>query len=244
MFMDAVLSTEPWVHEPALVPLPWRKEQIVPTVTRPLRIGIMPHDGLVRPHPPISRAIEELSAKLKGLPNIEVTDISPYKTDEALAIAFSLYFSDGGEADKTVMAEAGEPMCPLVEFLFKEIPGIKKLSRQELEYWLEEREEYRLEFSEHWNKTGTWIDEEGRWNGAINALICPVGPGVANRHNTSKYFAYTSVWNLLDYPALAFPVGSVDATKDTKSMRLSFMSGHDQENWDLCKLPQRNPRLL
>ena len=237
MFMEVVLGAAPWTHEPALVPLPWREEKINPTAARPLRIGIMQHDGLVQPHPPISRTIEEISVNLRGLENVELVDFPAYATDEALAIVFSLYFPDGGEADKKVLAETGEPVCPLVEFLFKDIPSIQKLSRKKLEMWLEEREEYRLEFAEHWNKTGASVDEEGVWNGAIDALICPVMPGVANRHNTSKYFAYTALWNLLDYPALAFPAGTVDAAKDKKPRRSDFMSEHDRENWDLCKLP-------
>ncbi|KAK0710588.1 amidase signature domain-containing protein [Lasiosphaeris hirsuta] len=232
-FMEVVLAAEPWVVEPALVPMPWRPVHIAPGETRPLRIGIAWHDDVVLPHPPITRALGELSDKIGRLPNVEVVDFPLYKLAEAWAIASSLYFTDGGEADLKIMADSGEPLLPLVQWIIHDNPGTKKLSREELEYWLEEREEYRLEYAEQWNHTGRWSEAEGKWVDTVDVLICPVAPGVATRHNTAKYWAYSAVWNLTDYPALAFPVGRTDKVKDAKVKRDKFMSFQDAENWDL-----------
>ncbi|KAK3356742.1 amidase signature domain-containing protein [Lasiosphaeria hispida] len=232
-FMDVVLAAEPWTVEPALVPMPWRPFHLAPTESRPLRIGIAWHDDVVLPHPPIVRALRELSEKIAHLPNVEVVEFPLYKLAEAWAIASSLYFTDGGEADLKIMADSGEPLLPLVEWIIHENPGTQKLSREELEYWLEEREEYRLEYAEHWNRTGKWSEAEGKWVDTVDVLICPVAPGVATRHNTAKYWPYSAVWNLVDYPALAFPVGKTDKVKDRKEKRDKFMSFQDSENWDL-----------
>jgi amidase len=234
LFMNTVLSAEPWLEEPALVPLPWRTVMIDPSPAKPLKIGIALHDGIVLPHPPIIRAIKALSDKLRLASGLEVVDFPLYKHDEAWAIASSLYFTDGGEADVKAMTESIEPILPLTQWILDN-PGVKKLTRDELEYWLEEREEYRTEYAAAWNKTGRWNDNDGRWNGVMDALICPVAPGVANQHGTAKYWSYSAVWNLLDYPALAFPDGKVDEEVDAKVFRGHFMSGHDEDNYALCE---------
>jgi amidase len=235
LFMQVVAAAEPWKQEPALVPLPWRDIALQPTSQSPLRLGIIWHDGVVMPHPPITRALREFVEKASSMPNVYVKNFSPYKHDEAWAIVSSLYYTDGGEADLGVIADSGEPLLPLTEWMIKQNPGVKSLDRGQLEYWLEEREEYRLEYAEHWNKTGVWKDDVGSWMGTVDALICPVAPGVATRHGTAKYWTYSAVWNLLDYPALAFPSGSVDKSRDVVTNRAKFMSELDAENWSLCK---------
>ncbi|KAL6903266.1 amidase signature domain-containing protein [Trichoderma evansii] len=235
MFMKVVAAAEPWHIEPAIIPLPWRTVDITPSREKPLRLGIIWHDEVVKPHPPITRALREFVDKVSNVPNVEVVNISPYKHDEAWAIVSSLYFTDGGEADIAVMAESGEPLLPLTEWVIKDNPGVKKLDREELEYWLEEREEFRMEYSQHWNKTGLLNKALGVWENPVDAIICPVAPGVATKHNTAKYWTYTAVWNLLDYPALAFPAGVVDKAIDVKENRKRFMTDLDKENWKLCE---------
>ncbi|KAK4454471.1 amidase [Podospora aff. communis PSN243] len=232
-FMKAVLAEESWKVEPALIPLPWRDVSIDLTPNRPLRIGVAFDDGVVLPHPPILRAMQEFVDKIGALPGVEIVMFPLYKFDEAWAIASSLYFTDGGAADRKVMEESGEPMLPLVSWMLEENPGVKNLTREELEYWLEEREEYRLEYAEQWNQTGRWDEAEGKWADTVDALICPVAPGVATAHNTAKYWAYSAVWNLLDYPALSFPIGTVDKEVDLAERRDSFRSSQDQQNWEL-----------
>ncbi|KAM7202218.1 acetamidase [Rhypophila sp. PSN 637] len=232
IFMETVLAAESWKVEPALVPLPWRPVSF----DRPFKIGISMHDGTVLPHPPITRTLNELADKIRGLPGFQVVDFVPYKHDEAWAIASSLYFTDGGAADMSVMAVSGEPILPLTNWIINETPGVKNLTRSELEYWLEEREEYRLEYAAAWNSTGTWDADKGTWDSPMDILICPVMPGVASRHGTAKYWSYSAVWNLVDYPALAFPAGRVDKEKDAATCkRIKFMSDHDRWNWSLCK---------
>jgi amidase len=238
IFMKVVAAAEPWHIEPAIIPLPWRAVDIVSSREKPLRLGILWHDEVVKPHPPITRALREFVDKVSNVPHVEVVDFPPYKHDEAWAIAASLYFTDGGEADIAVMAESGEPLLPLTEWIIKDNPCVKKLHREELEYWLEEREEFRMEYSQHWNKTGFLNQRLGTWENTVDAIICPVAPGVATKHNTARYWTYTAVWNLLDYPALAFPVGTVDKKVDVKENRKRFISDLDKENWKLCKFTQ------
>ncbi|KAF2031362.1 amidase [Setomelanomma holmii] len=220
IFMKAIIDSEPWLTEPALIPMPWRTYSV--PHDRPLRIGVLWHDGIVRPHPPITRALRTITESLKKH-NIEVVNFPPYLHDEAWAILSSLYYPDGGEADAEDIAKSREPWRPLSEWIIKENPCVKKLTVGELAYWFEEREAYRKEYALHWNKYG------------IDALLCPVGPGVAPKHNTAKYWSYTSQWNLLDYPGLVFPVCTVDKEADKWDDDGKVLSGLDEEHrklWD------------
>jgi amidase len=221
IFMKTIIDTEPWLTEPALIPVPWR-DYIVPQ-GRPLKIGVLWHDEIVRPHPPITRALTQLTERMAEA-GVEVIGFPPYLHDEAWAILSSLYYPDGGEADTEDIAKSGEPWRPLSEWIIKDNACVKKLSVGELAYWFEEREAYRKEYALHWNKYG------------IDALLCPVGPGAAPKHNTARYWNYTSQWNLLDYPAVVFPVCKVDRDIDRLEKGDTPMSGHDEYNrklWDL-----------
>jgi len=50
----------------------------------------------------------------------------------------------------------------------------------------------------------------------------------------AKYWGYTSVWNLLDYPAAVFPVSKVLEKED--STRGPFLGEQDKENWEQCMI--------
>ncbi|KAL8942558.1 MAG: hypothetical protein Q9216_001602 [Gyalolechia sp. 2 TL-2023] len=235
LFIETVLSAQPWLQEPALLPIPWNSSFQIAS-QQPLKIAIMWHDGVVQPHPPITRALKTVASKLAAIPNISIVDWKPHLHDEAWAIISSLYFTDGGAEDAAVMAESGEPWRPLTTWIIKENPCVKKLKMRELWYWLEEREAYRSEYAKVWNDTATTIDgETGELRGMVDAILCPVGPGVAPRHNTAKYWPYTSQWNLLDYPAVSFPVDKVDKQLGRAEQRVKFHGDLDKQNWELCK---------
>ncbi|KAH0559589.1 hypothetical protein GP486_003892 [Trichoglossum hirsutum] len=233
LFMKTVIDMKPWLSEPALIPLPWNSSfKISPH--QPLKIGVLWHDGVVRPHPPVTRALRSVVSRLESIPNLTVIDWEPYLHDEAWAIISSLYFTDGGAEDASVMAASGEPWLPLTKWIIKENPCVKKLSMQELWYWQEEREAYRKEYAKVWNDTATCRNNEtGEIEGVVDAILCPVGPGVAPLRNTARYWGYTSQWNLLDYPAVVFPVSKVDAVVDVAEKEYSPMNDIDRDNWML-----------
>lgn len=80
-----------------------------------------------------------------------------------------------------------------------------------------EREIYRYTYFQAWK------------DAQIDFLIGPVGPSPAPQHNTSRYWGYASIWNLLDYPALAFPVTQVDVAQDVKDE--SYIPRNEEERW-------------
>lgn len=60
LVFKSLLSTEPWLHDPYILPIPWRDtpyDQNHRASGSSLSFGFMKHDGLVTPHPPIGRAL-------------------------------------------------------------------------------------------------------------------------------------------------------------------------------------------
>lgn len=229
LFMKTVIDSKPWLSEPALIPIPWNTSSQISDI-QPLKIAVMWNDGVVTPHPPITRALKELVSQLRKIPDVQVVDWHPHLHDEAWAIISSLYFTDGGAEDAATIAESGEPWRPLTTWMIKENPCVKKLTPQKLYYWQEEREAYRKEYAKVWNETMS--DRDGR---KVDVILCPAAPGVAPKHNTAKYWGYTSQWNLLDYPAIVFPVSKVDKTKDVAMKNFKPLTDIDKDHWKLCE---------
>jgi amidase len=62
-FMQSLLDSNPWDVDPGCIPIPWRKE-LAALPDRKLKLGVVFDDGLVRPQPPITRALREVVTKL------------------------------------------------------------------------------------------------------------------------------------------------------------------------------------
>lgn len=58
-------------------------------------------------------------------------------------------------------------------------------------------------------------------------ILCPPSFGAATPHGQSRYWGYTANWNLLDYPAVVFPVTTVDPAKDPKDT--AYQPKNDEE---------------
>lgn len=64
---EALLSAEPWLHDPEVLPIPYRREaEHRPEQTPKLSFGVFPNDGVVTPHPPITRAIRKVEQALEA----------------------------------------------------------------------------------------------------------------------------------------------------------------------------------
>jgi amidase len=85
----AVVESKPWLLDPRVVPITWRQDLFLEVQSRPLVIGIMIDDGVVRVHPPIERALKEMAAKLKTAGH-ELVDWKPSLHKESIEIMVSL----------------------------------------------------------------------------------------------------------------------------------------------------------
>lgn len=199
-----IINSKPWLVDPSLAPIMWQEHQ----QKKKYRIGILKHDGIVQPHPPIIRALEHVEKRLLELPNVEVFEYQPYDHNKALEIIFSLYFEDGGDDIRKTLTATGEPICPQTEWVLSN-KRVTRLKTEELWHWNREKQKYRKQYLKYWLNFNS-----AKGDSPMDAIIAPVFPGVAAKHRTAKYWGYTSQWNLLDYPVLVFPVTSVDLEKD------------------------------
>ncbi|KAI2472474.1 amidase [Annulohypoxylon bovei var. microspora] len=201
LFSKTIIDQKPWLKEPSLAAMDWKDPaEFFPD--RKLRVGVMYSDNVVRPHPPILRALTELVGKLKQSPNIEIVDWSPWKHDLAWSIIASLYFTDGGADVRAAIESSGEPWRPLSKFILDDNPHVKAHTIASLWEAVCEREAYRTKYAQLWNETAA-SSPDGR---PVDVILCPTGFGVAPKLDTSRYWGYTAQWNLLDYPAVVFPV--------------------------------------
>lgn len=69
----------------------------------------------------------------------------------------------------------------------------------------------------------------------MDVVLCPASPGVAPPLDASRYWGYTSQWNLLDYPALVFPVTTVDPALDVRDESYTPRNEQDHFNHGLCE---------
>ncbi|KAK6084366.1 acetamidase [Seiridium cupressi] len=198
---------KPWLTNPSLVVKEWSPHKF----DRPLKIAILWWDGVVMPHPPITRALREVSDACKTA-GMEVVDWDCETLDHQTAweIISALYWPDGGEEVLGLLEQSGEPILPLTKFIIQEQQTVKKLDMAGLFQLCARRDEYRERYARHWNKTG---ELDGR---EVDVILCPPSFGAAMPHDQSRYWGYTSQWNLLDYPGAVFPVSTVNQEKDKR----------------------------
>lgn len=92
LLVKSLLSQEPWLHDPLVVELPWRD---LPDLSgTPLTFGILKDDGVVKPHPPVSRGMEMVVDAIKSAGH-HVIEWSPPSHSEgsSLAVCHSVTYS-------------------------------------------------------------------------------------------------------------------------------------------------------
>ena len=251
-FMKTIIDQKPWLLDSSMLPLPWKTTSLLRTDSsgrKKLRVGILADDGIVKPHPPLLRCINTLVEKLKSNTDIDIVEFPPYKHDEAWRIIHSLYFGDGASEEKEALAKSGEPWRPLSDFIIKENPLVKALTVPEVWDLTIEREGYKAQYNRHWNSVGTGIPGADDKSASalpdvltadvvdkmVDVILCPTGPGCAPPLDCSRYWGYTTQWNLLDYPALVFPTGLQCGPEDKAETGYEPRNDKDKYNYKLCE---------
>ncbi|CAF2100723.1 unnamed protein product [Rotaria magnacalcarata] len=222
LFMKTILDTEPWLRDPSLVPIPWRSIALHAT---DFTVAVMWDDNVVHPHPPIIRALHETVEYLKNF-GIRIVDWEPIDHQKSWDLISALYYCNGAEEERNIMAEVNEQPLPLTEWILSQ-PQVMKRNWTEMNELITERENYRNRYARIWN------EREMSLNCSIDCLLTPVGPSAAPQHGTAKWWGYTSIWNLLDYPAAVFPVTTVDLMKDKVAIDYKPRNVLDEENFKL-----------
>ncbi|WVF72560.1 hypothetical protein IAT40_007377 [Kwoniella sp. CBS 6097] len=204
LFYRVLFATPSWKHDIKLVPLGWREVSEEGRGSgfvgwsgqgNKLRIGVIREDGVVRPVASIRQALDKLVKKLEIRDDVEVVEFPTKFAKEAWLLTNQLYYTDGGAKLRDALGD--EPMLPLTAWI---VSKVRALTRDELEVLVARRNEMRQLYFDHFNSFN------------LDVILSPAGPAPAQPLGTTKYWAYTSFWNLLDWPAAVFPTGlSVDA---------------------------------
>lgn len=83
LFMRVVLAAQPWKLSAVCLNMPWREDEVAfkGRGNRP-RIGVMRDDGVVRPQPPMRRAMDFAVEKLKAA-GFELVEYKPYRSADS-----------------------------------------------------------------------------------------------------------------------------------------------------------------
>lgn len=170
-YTRTVVGAEPWRKDPRCLPIPWRSVSL-PEVGKKLRIGVMYHDGMVLPTPPVRRALRSAVDALKAAGH-EIVEWSPEDQLQGLQLLGRMFVADGGEAIRNELAKTGEPLRPEMDMY----SSAKSLTG--LEYWSlqAERQNFQKKYLDRWLEA------------KLDCLLCPVTPysSVANgkfKHGT------------------------------------------------------------
>ncbi|KAF5552223.1 general amidase [Fusarium napiforme] len=180
------IEAEPWAMDPQLPPVSWRDGIFQAMSTRPLVIGAMLDDGMVKIHPPIERVFRDLITKL-----------------EAAGHEDGYYSADGGEDIRSSVSAGGEPFIPQIQAFVNRGKPISVF-----EYWQLNKRKIAIQEAYY----DMWDNKRSPTGRPVDVLLVPTMPHTAVPHGSCRWMGYTKIFNLLDYTALTFPGGK--ASKD------------------------------
>ncbi|WVQ66347.1 uncharacterized protein L199_004526 [Kwoniella botswanensis] len=212
LWAKSVVGKEPWYRDPNMLPIPWREVE----VPEKLCFGIILDNGMVKPTPPVTRALLKTKKALEAAGH-KVVEWSPYKPEEANTIVNRFFQGDGGVKIAQYISLSGETYVEGLSAYKARHEALKSTPPLVGDLWdiQSDRTAYCKKVLDHWlsskEVTGT-----GR---PFDAIISPVTPHSAcPKMAFNDHVAYTSMWNITDYSATTFPVGSVDPSVDGKTV--------------------------
>ncbi|KAI0094460.1 amidase [Irpex rosettiformis] len=206
LFCRVMLQYETWLIEPPLLEIPW-KQDVADGLQTPSKLcfAILWDDGVILPHPPILDALKRTKDALVRAGH-EVLDWKPVDHQYAWDLICKLYFLDGGEEYRDILAN--DPPVPQTEWIMSQVPNNgQPFSVADIFKLNLERETFRMKIAKHWNESQR-LTTTGR---PIDAILSPVAATLAPPHDTTRWWGYTSYWNLMDLCAAVFPVGRFKA---------------------------------
>jgi len=205
-FMETYLGQKPWLSDPGILPIPWRKD-IAHAYTDPdhkLKVGYITDDGVVRCQPPCVRAVEDTVKRLRdaGHEVVEWNHIAQRHHQRAYDLWLKAVLADGGERFQALCDLVDEPLIPGM-LVGKPANRLDTNGRMALfdEIW-----EFQRMYMSLWREAG------------IDALIMPVTQYTGLRPKmwvqADMYVGYTSLCNLLNWTGLTVPAIHVDKELD------------------------------
>ncbi|KAI1134818.1 amidase [Hypoxylon sp. FL0543] len=233
LVMKELIQMEPWQRDARCVPIPWRDEIYQNFRSTPLTIGLLTDDGVVRPHPPVSRLLLTLAEKLRAAEH----DIVEWNADlhaECIQVLDDFYTADGGEDIRRDVLAGGEPFIPHVEALVNRGQPISVY-----EYWQINKRKLALQqaYLKKWNEI-----KSPRTGKQVDVVLMPAMPHTAVPHRCSRWVGYTKIWNVLDYSALVIPAGKVDSVDGDEPW--SYAPRNALDEWNAALWTQNKGKMI
>ncbi|CAG8947077.1 unnamed protein product [Penicillium salamii] len=241
LLFQAVLTQEPWLHDPLAFELPWRDEIVESTkalIEGPsnggsrLAFGLMKYDGTGLIHPPIARGLKIVEQTLQRLGHT-VIEWNPPSHSTALDLMAKIFKMDGGADIKHHFTLSGEDQ-PVQVIISQDGTELRAIEVAAINV---AKREYQKQYMDYWNSTAA-LTGTGR---PVDALFCPVAPHAAVKPTEFGYVGYSAFVNVLDYTSISIPVTLADKNVDVRSANANDDSGHIQ--WD-CKFARCEFRVL
>lgn len=196
LFAEHVANAKPWLRDPKCVPdLAWRAVRIP---ERP-KIAVLWDNGMVRPTPPVKRALRETVESLRGK-GYDIVDWPATDHEEAVELLGKFFLADGGKSVENILKPVDEPWRA-------EMKGYEDATEMGVhELWQLQAQRTAL--------CKRYLD---RWEavGGLDAILGPTTPYATTKNGEFRHVGYTGVFNILDYSSTSFPSGVyVDKSKD------------------------------
>ena len=233
LLFTSLLSQQPWLHDPLVHEIPWRddqEKQVRDFINKSkLAFGIMTHDGVMTPHPPVQRAMDIVVKTLKGLGHNTI-EWKPPSHRRGIDIIMTSWAYDGGADIHEALALSGEEPIPQIAGMYGSKPK-NQADATKIAATNVLKREYQKEYMEYWNSTSD-LSGTGR---PVDALIIPVAPFAAARPNTYSYYGYSNIFNTLDYSSCVIPVTHAKKTVDVVDRNFTPLDQADKNLADICK---------
>lgn len=236
LLTKAILSQKPWLYDPLVVELPWRDSQeqaildIVKSAgsssTAQLSFGVMKSDGVVKPQPPVSRAIEMVASALEKAGH-KIIEWKPPSHERLLVISFKTWMYDGGKDVHEAFGLSGEDIAVQVSGVYSD-KAKEEFTASAIAANNVAKRKFQKEYLDYWNSTS----QETGTNRPVDGIICALAPYPAARREKYNYYGY-SVWvNGLDYTSVVVPVTTADRAKDVYSADFKPLNEQDKKVFD------------
>lgn len=209
----------PWLQDPRCLELPWRKVNL----PEKLVFAVLKDDGIVKPYPAISRAINMTVTSLKDAGH-EIIEWVPLHHQRLTEIVGEFFLSDGGSHCKKYTALSGEPFFPYMKIY----ETAKDMSVSALWDLQTERVKLCKEYLDQWNSTTS----KTHCKRPIDAIIMPVSPYSGAGTGKFTYIGYTAVFNALDWATGTIPVTRAHFSRDTKDYSYQPRNEDDKLTYD------------
>ncbi|THH06326.1 hypothetical protein EW145_g4166 [Phellinidium pouzarii] len=231
VFMKAIIDLKPWTKDPLAIRKAWDEDSYKLKEHgggKDLCVAIIWDNGLILPHPPIRRALEETKVALEAK-GMKVIDWPGFDYEQLCAVLVDVWAAGSADDYAAVTAKTGEPVLstmalegePVGEWLAPPKKGISAYALWQLQ---KKKSELRKAHLDLWESTRS-LTGTGR---PVDAIISPVVPYAATPHGKNLDLCYTAVWNALDCPACVFPVSTVNPIVDVKQPRDKFLGKSDE----------------